>query len=144
MTLEQKFETLRKAASDLIEARYTPKRHVVAAAVMGGSGKTYTSLNLDSYLRRAASCAEAGAIAAAMTAGETEITGILAMRHDRESGEPHLPPQLVSPCGICRELISDYGPHAFVFVPAENENFSAAPISSLLPNRYAKQGKSGN
>ncbi len=141
---EQIFKTLRQSASDLIEARYEPKRHVIAAAVMGASGKVYAAVNLDSYLRRAAICAEAGAISAAMTAGERGITGILAMRHDREGGPEHAQPQLVSPCGICRELIADYGMDAVVFVPAENKDFSAETISSLLPNRYAKQGKSGN
>lgn len=145
MNLDQTFEILRKVASDLIEERYEPKRHVIAAAVMGASGKIYTSVNLDSYLRRAAICAEAGAVAAAMTAGETGITAILAMRHDRDGSPQHQQPQLVSPCGICRELIADYGLEGtLVFVPSENKDFSAETISSLLPNRYAKQGKAEN
>jgi len=135
------FKQLKAAASDLIELRYTPKRHVIASATMGASGKIYTAVNLDSYLRRAAICAEAGAIAAAMTAGETGIQAILAMRHNREESDSE--PQLVSPCGICRELIADYGIHnALVFVPSAGKDFSAETISALLPNRYAKQGKS--
>ncbi|HCM84337.1 MAG TPA: cytidine deaminase [Alphaproteobacteria bacterium] len=136
------FAALRDAATQLIQARYEPKRHVIASAAMGASGKIYTAVNLDSYLRRAAICAEAGAIAAAMTAGEKSITAILAMRHDREFD--HSIPQLVAPCGICRELIADYGMDATVFVPSENKDFSAETVSSLLPNRYAKQGKNGN
>jgi len=131
------FQTLHRAAADLIKSRYTPQRHVIAAAVMTASGKVYSAVNLDSYLRRAAMCAEAGAIAAAMTAGEREITAILAVRHD----EGIAAPQLVSPCGICRELIADYGPDAMVFVPDVNGAPKAHNVAELLPNRYAKQGK---
>ena len=136
------YHALYDAAADLIQQRYAPKRHVIAAAVQAASGKIYTAVNLDSYLRRAAICAEAGAIAAAMTAGETAITAILAVRHDMEVGDAG--PQLVSPCGICRELIADYSKEAIIFVPNAHDNFTAETISALLPNRYAKQGKGEN
>ncbi len=135
----KKFDILYQAAADLISARHRPGIHSVSAAVMGTSGKIYTSVNLDCYLRRAGVCAEPGAIAAAMSAGETSITAILAVRHNAETGKAHL----VSPCGICRELIADYGPDAEVFAPDHASGAHKYSIQELLPNRYAKQGKHG-
>lgn len=134
---EQIFETLYQTAADLIIQRHKPGAHAVSAAVMGASGKVYSAVNLDCYLRRAAVCAEPGAIAAAMSAGEPHITAILAVRYNSESPDA---PRVVSPCGICRELIADYGPGAAIFVP-DGDDVKKTAVGALLPNRYAKQGK---
>ena len=138
--MENHFNELYKAAADLIKSRHKSMMHTVAAAVMGASGKIYASVNLDCYLRRAAVCAEPGAISAALSAGESYITGIVAVRYDAAKEEA---PWVVSPCGICRELIADYGPDADVFVPDENGCEHAVTIHELLPNRYAKLSKRG-
>jgi cytidine deaminase len=46
---------------------------------------------------------------------------------------------VVAPCGICRELISDYAPRAKVIVPgiAGPELVS---VATLLPNKYVRTG----
>lgn len=131
------FQTLYQSASDLIKSRYEPKRHVIAAAAMGASGKIYTSVNLDCYLRRAAVCAEGAVITQAMTAGEKNITAIVALRYDPEQGEPWI----VSPCGVCRELILDYGEGAKIYLPDGRGGAQTMTIADILPNRYAKEGK---
>ena len=134
---DQNFNDLYQSAAALIKSRYAPRKHVIAAAVMGGSGKIYSAVNLDSHLRRAAVCAEGAAIAIAMSAGEEKITAVLALRYDPETGEPWV----VSPCGVCRELILDYGQDAAVYVPNGANQPNVMIASDLLPNRYAKQGK---
>ncbi len=133
---DKNFDELHRAAAELIMARYAPRRHVIAAAVRGGSGQIYTAVNLDCHLRRAAVCAEGAAIALAMSAGEEKITAVLALRYDPEVGAPWI----VSPCGICRELILDYGEGAQVYVPNAGGPHAAA-AEALLPNRYAKMQK---
>jgi cytidine deaminase len=130
-------DQLYAAAAALIKQRYTPKRHVIAAAAMGASGKIYTAVNLDCYLRRAAVCAEGAVITMAMTAGESGITDILALRYDPEKGEPWL----VSPCGVCRELILDYGEGAQIYLPDGQGGVQTMTVADILPNRYAKEGK---
>lgn len=72
-----------------------------------------------------------------MTAGETGIKAILALRYDPERGEPWL----VSPCGVCRELILDYGDGATVYIPDGHGGAQTMHIDDILPNRYAKEGK---
>jgi len=132
------FDGLYRAASDLIKSRHRARAHELAAAVMGASGKIYTAVNLDCFSRTAAACAESSAIAMALTAGENSISAILTVRYHNESS---VDPSLVSPCGRCRELISDYGKDATVFVPDETGGPQTCKIHDLLPNRYAKQGK---
>lgn len=131
------FNQLFQSASELIKERYQPRRHVIAAAAMGNSGKIYTSVNLDCYLRRAAVCAEGAAITMAMSEGEGGIKAILALRYDPERGEPWL----VSPCGVCRELILDYGEGATIYLPDGHGGAQVMTIADILPNRYAKEGK---
>ncbi len=131
------YKTLYQSAHDLIKARYLPKKHVIAATVVGGSGKSYTAVNLDSHLRRAAVCAEGAAIAIAMSAGEEKITDVLALRYNPDTDKSCV----VSPCGVCRELILDYGEDATIYVPDDNGDPKAVTASGLLPDRYAKQGK---
>ena len=60
-------------------------------------------------------------------AGDTDIDTIVAV--DRFG-------EVVSPCGMCRELISDYSPTARVIVPGK-EGEQVVPVGALLPNKYA-------
>jgi cytidine deaminase len=65
----------------------------------------------------------------AAAAGDTDIQTIVAV---------NLEGVVVSPCGMCRELISDYSPCAQVIVPSTTEKAEAVTITSLLPNRFKK------
>jgi len=73
-------------------------------------------------------CAEAVAIGMGAADGDTEIETIVAVNR---AGE------IVAPCGICRELISDYSPLAMVIVPGE-AGPKLVTIGELLPNKYAR------
>jgi len=44
---------------------------------------------------------------------------------------------IVSPCGMCRELITDYSSNAWVIIPGTPES-ERVTIASLLPNEYCK------
>jgi cytidine deaminase len=45
---------------------------------------------------------------------------------------------VVSPCGICRELIHDYDDKARVIVPDNGRAPKAVSIRALLPNKYRR------
>jgi cytidine deaminase len=60
--------------------------------------------------------------------GISTIVAVLA------SGEGHF--SVVPPCGMCRELISDYGPGARVIYPDHEGNVVWAPIEDLLPAKW--------
>jgi cytidine deaminase len=135
--LSQGDRELIQEAVDLINARYVENRHHIAAAVRGKSGKVYTGLHLDTYVGRASVCAEAVAVGQAMAAGEQGIDTIVSVRHPRPR-EQHREPQLVSPCGICREMLNDFAPGAVVLL-AGSRGPERRPVESLLPDKYRRK-----
>ena len=118
-----------EAAREIIRRRYKPDWHRVGAALRTRSGRTFAAVHVEAYVSRLGVCAEAIAIGMAASAGDTEIEAIVAVRHTG---------QVVSPCGMCRELISDYAPNAQVIVPGPNGH-QIVPIEMLLPNKYRRE-----
>ncbi|HEX2654000.1 MAG TPA: cytidine deaminase [Xanthobacteraceae bacterium] len=125
------------AACDAIKKRYRNDWQEVGAALRTRDGRIVTGVNIDAYIGRMAVCAEAIAIGRSITErGDSGIETIVAVRHPK----PHEPDQtikVVSPCGICRELICDYDPKARVIVPNGGEG-AVLPITELLPNKYSR------
>lgn len=70
-------------------------------------------------------CAEAIAIGMSVAAGESTIETIVAVDADGD---------IVAPCGMCREMIGDYGPQARVLLDVDFE-LTAVSIETLLPLR---------
>jgi cytidine deaminase len=126
-----------EAASEAIRKRYRYDWQEVGAALRLRSGKIFTGVSLDAYLGRMAVCAEAVALGQAITQGETGIDTIVAVRHPAPD-EKSRDITVVSPCGACRELISDYDRDARVIVPGSNGPESVK-IADLLPNKYSRE-----
>lgn len=118
-------------ARETISQRFIEGRHHIGAALITQRGHVFTGVHLEAYIGRVAVCAEAIAIGAAATAGDTDIHTIVAVT---ERGD------VVSPCGICRELITDYAPTARVLIPGNGE-VVAVSVGELLPNRYRRQAE---
>ncbi|TXH35748.1 MAG: cytidine deaminase [Rhodospirillaceae bacterium] len=141
-TLTAADEALIDAARQLITARYTENRHHIAAAVRGASGRIYTGLHLDTYVGRASVCAEAVALGQALTAGETAIEAIVSLRHPRPR-EQHRDCKVVSPCGICREMLTDFAAGCVVILaapePGGESRLKRVPVADLLPEKYRRQ-----
>ncbi len=124
-----------EAARSIIRERYRLDWHAVGSAVRTRSGRIHLGVHLDCYVGRIAVCAEAIAIGRAVTDGDgAEIDTIVAVRQ-ASPDDPE--PAVVAPCGMCREMISDYAPEARVIVPGD-EGPRIASISSLLPGKYAR------
>ncbi|MBI5725779.1 MAG: cytidine deaminase [Planctomycetes bacterium] len=117
-----------EAARDIIRRRFRQGYHHVAAALRTGAGKVFAAVHLEAHVGRVAVCAEACALAMAAAEGDTEIDCIVAV--DRNGA-------VLSPCGICRELISDFSPQARVIVN-DGKRLLAVPIADLLPMKYRR------
>jgi cytidine deaminase len=115
-------------ARDLIVRRYREGYHHIAAALRTTAGNVFTGVHLEAYVGRIAVCAEAVALGAAATAGDTDIAVVVAVN---ELGA------IVSPCGMCRELLLDYAPAAQVIL-AEQDEPMLLPLAELLPRKYAR------
>lgn len=126
--LSPKDESLVAQARGIIALRQRQDWHHVGCALRTRSGKVFSAVHLEAYVGRAAVCAEAIAIGMGAAVGDTEIVTIVAV--DR-AGE------VVAPCGVCRELISDYAPGANVVVPGP-AGPELVPVGQLLPNKYTR------
>jgi cytidine deaminase len=94
-------------------------------------------VNIDAYIGRIAVCAEAIAIGRAITeTGDRGIETIVAVRHPKPDEPGSI--AVVSPCGICRELIHDYDAKAQVIVPDNGRAPKVVTIDELLPNKYRR------
>ena len=122
-----------EAARDLVQARYVEGRHEVGAAVRMRSGAVHLGLHVESSIGRASICAEGIAIGAALMAGDSEIDTIAAVLRLPDGGW-----RVVSPCGLCRELIGDYGMDAHVIDFAAGE-VRRVPVLELLPSKTRRR-----
>ena len=135
--LDARDQELITAATEAIKRRYRNDWQEVGAAMRTRDGRIVTGVNIDAYIGRIAVCAEAIAVGRAITeGGDQGIDTIVAVRHPK----PHAKDQrikVVSPCGICRELICDYDPKARVIVP-NGADTTVTTITELLPNKYSR------
>ena len=119
-------KNLVQSARQIIKRCFKENYHHAGAALKTKKGKEYSAVHLEANVGRIAVCAEAIAIGMAAADGDSDIETIVAV--DRLG-------KVISPCGMCRELISDYSPDAKVIVPF-GQGEVIVPILDLLPNKY--------
>ena len=135
--LTEKDQELIAIATEAISGRYRNKWQEVGAAMRTRDGRIVTGVNIDAYIGRIAVCAEAIAIGRAITeTGDHGIETIVAVRHPKPDEPGKI--AVVSPCGICRELIHDYDAKAKVIVPNKSRAPKKVGIGELLPNKYRR------
>jgi len=92
--------SLLDAARKVRENAYVPySRFKVGAAIRTPSGAVHVGCNVENAAYPEGTCAEAGAIAAMVAAGETEITEVCVIADS---------PTPVSPCGGCRQKLAEF------------------------------------
>lgn len=123
------------AARALARDRFVPGWHSVAAALRVRSGRVFTAIHLDARVGRVSVCAEAIALGMAVAVGDREFEAIVAVRHPRPD-ETDQTIAVVSPCGLCREMLTDYAPEMTVLLPGEAGGVVRASAAELLPAKY--------
>ena len=96
MSLDHLFEAARQAQ---VKAYAPYSRFEVGAAVRSESGAVFAGCNVENAAYPVGTCAEAGAIAAMVAAGERRIRELLVVG----GGD-----NLVTPCGACRQRIREF------------------------------------
>jgi cytidine deaminase len=133
-TLSPEDQALIAEAQAAISRLYRPGWHHIGAAVRLRSGRIVTAVHLEANVGRVAVCAEAIALGRAIAEGDREFDTIVAVRHP-QAGEADQSIRVVAPCGMCRELISDYGPTTQV-IYADGGTIRKGPVGDLLPAKY--------
>jgi cytidine deaminase len=122
-------QALVDSARRIIALRRKHEWHSVGCALRTRSGRVFTSVHVGAYIGRIDVCAEAIAIGMGAAEGDSDIDTIVAVNK-----EGHV----VAPCGMCRELIADYGPQARVIMPGAQGEM-VMPIAALLPHKYTRR-----
>ncbi|PEQ91717.1 cytidine deaminase [Bacillus sp. AFS006103] len=127
-------EELVEIAKELIKQHYHYGKHHVACAVRMKNNLIFKGIHLKANVGRATICAESVALGQALTNGEKEFDTIVAVKHPSPNSESS-EIMVVSPCGVCRELISDYCSDMKVIIPGENQ-IAKRHIHELLPSKF--------
>ncbi|MEI6755836.1 MAG: hypothetical protein WCK80_02390 [bacterium] len=129
MPLSAADSELVKVVSDFLRAHYKRNVHHVASVVVA-ENNTYFGLHLDTSGHDV--CAEPIAMSNALVAGETVFRTVVAVHWD---GNDANAPELVSPCGDCRQMLIEYAPQAKIILAGDVEPIKVS-INSLLPYAY--------
>ena len=122
--------TLKSLASAVRERAYAPYSNFkVGAAIRTASGQTYVGCNVENVAYPEGTCAEAGAIAAMIAGGDTQIVEVYVIADS---------PTPVPPCGGCRQKLVEFGAKD---VPVTLATTAGAEqkttLGALLPGAFA-------
>jgi cytidine deaminase len=123
---------LLRRAEELLGRVWTPGRHEVATALRTADGGIHLGVHMEGSCRRSSICAEGMALGAALIAGPpTRVQTVVSVQV-----KPADRFRVIAPCGVCRELISDYSPGAQVWLtsPASDEIVALRALD-LLPEK---------
>ncbi|MHA6325225.1 cytidine deaminase [Roseivivax sp. CAU 1753] len=121
--------SLRDAALAVRRHAYAPYSNFqVGAALTSSSGAEFRGCNVENVAYPEGTCAEAGAIAAMVAAGETEIASLYVVADS---------PAPVPPCGGCRQKIAEFaGPGLMVTLATLDGTEVTLSMGELLPGAF--------
>jgi cytidine deaminase len=123
-------DALIAAATQARERAYAPySRFAVGAAVLAG-GRIFTGCNVENASYGLTMCAERTAIFSAVAAGEQRIDAI-AIVTAADTPTP--------PCGACRQVLREFGPHATVISATTAGHRTEHTIAQLLPDSFGPE-----
>lgn len=120
------------AALKVRENAHVPySRFKVGAAIRARSGKVYQGCNVENVAYPQGTCAEAGAIAAMVAGGDTEIIEVCVVA---DAPEP------VPPCGGCRQKLHEFaGPSVPVTMATTDGKSLTMTMEQLLPGAFTTE-----
>ncbi len=108
---------------------YAPYSHYqVGAALLTSSGAVFTGCNVENASYAACICAERVAVTKAVSEGERDFSAIAVVT---SSG--------ATPCGICRQMMSEFSPDMLVIVADTEQIISEYLLVDLLPDSFGPQ-----
>ena len=104
----------------------------VGAALLSKSGKVYTGCNVECSSYGISLCAERTALVKAISEGEKDFEAI-AVVGGKEDELTY-----TTPCGACRQFLSDFGDFRVIIAYEENEKIESKTftVKELLPESF--------
>jgi cytidine deaminase len=112
-------------ARDKAHAPYS--RFPVGAALLGKSGQVYSGCNVENCSYGLTICAERVALFNAVAAGEREFVAVAIVADT---------PEVVSPCGACRQTLAEFGLDTLVVSENKSGKRTRYTVGELLPHPF--------
>ena len=125
---------LAKTALDMRSMAYTPYSHfTVGAGLITKAGKIYTGCNIETSTFTPTSCAERTAIFKAVSEGERDFAAICIAG----GNEGEAPTDFCPPCGVCRQVMSEFCEADFEVILVKSETELAVyTLDEVLPLQF--------
>jgi cytidine deaminase len=109
---------------------YAPhSRFRVGAAVLDERGRVHVGCNVENASFGLTVCAERNAVAAAVAAGAREVRAVAVVTSARPAA---------SPCGACRQVLSEFAmPETPVILASPSGPSEEMPLGQLLPRSFS-------
>ncbi|MCC1493996.1 cytidine deaminase [Cognatishimia sp. F0-27] len=122
--------SLRQAAMTVREHAYVPySRYKVGAALRTPDGEVFLGCNVENVAYPEGTCAEAGAIAAMVASGRTEIAEAYVIA---DAAHP------VPPCGGCRQKLAEFAKSGTRITLATLDGAEqVVTVAELLPGAFS-------
>jgi cytidine deaminase len=125
VTEEQRSQLL-EAACEIRDEAYAPySRYLVGAAVLAEDGRIFTGVNVENAVYGLGICAEVAAIVTAASNGVRRILAVAVCTNN-----------IGSPCGACRQVISEFADDIPVWLSDGKGNVRETSMHLLLPDQF--------
>ena len=105
----------------------------VGAALLAKSGKVYLGCNIENAAYTPTNCAERTAFFKAVSEGEMEFEKIAIVGGKEE------PNELVSPCGVCRQVMAEFCDEDFTILLGNSKAIKSFSLKEILPHSFTKK-----
>ena len=123
-------QALFEAACEMLSRAYAPYSNFrVGAAILTDDGRVFTGCNIENASYGATICAERTAAVKAVSEGATRFTAIAVVGEKAPAW----------PCGICRQVLREFGPDMRVLVGAPGQGFTATTLEAILPHSFGPE-----
>ena len=129
MVTEDQKKQLLMAACEAREKAYAPySDYAVGAAILAADGQIFTGVNVENASYGLSICAERSAVFSAVTAGVRRIVAVTVCTQNAGS-----------PCGACRQVLSEFGSDMQVWLSDAQGNVRETSLLILLPDQFGPE-----
>ena len=122
-------ELVNLAIKSQVKAYVPYSKFRVGAALLTEDGEIFTGCNIEIASYSPTICAERTAIFKAVSEGHRKISK-LAVVGDSD---------FTYPCGVCRQVIREFGPDAIILVANKNGDYREYSLEDILPYSFGPE-----
>ena len=129
------YRKLMRAAVEARKNAYAPySGYRVGAALLAEDGRIFTGCNVENAAYSPTICAERCAVCKAVSEGATRFTAIAVV-----GGRGEVPSDTCTPCGVCRQVLSEFDPEGQMEVILVNRSGKTKTftLAELFPSSFS-------